>query len=54
MNSITMIADMLKKRFGAEPQISATLMPDARFWPRDATILDNVWLRIATSCTRAS
>ena len=54
MNGITMIADMLKKRFRAEPRISTTLMPDARFWPHDAAILDNVWLHIATSCTRTS
>ena len=27
MNIITMITDMLRKRFGAEPQTGATLMP---------------------------
>ena len=43
MDSINMITDMSRKRFRAEPQISATLMPDhARFWPRDAAILDRM------------
>ena len=46
VNSITMITDMLRKRFGAEPQTGATLMPlseHARLWPRDAAILDRMF-----------
>ena len=44
MDSITTITDMSRKRFGAEPQINATLMPDrARFWPRNVAILDRMF-----------
>ena len=42
MDSITMITDMARKIFGAEPQISATSMPDHAtppFWTERLTVL---------------